>query len=69
MGEPMDRSKLFFSRLTSKWEEAFPTLEDAIIDYIESDFGSEEHNGTVSLRRNGSILRCGNPLCFRGGMN
>src|SRR5690349_11297329 len=66
MGEPMDRSKLFFPP-TRKWEEAFPTLEDAIIDYIESDFGGEERNGTVSLRRQGGILRCGNPLCFHGG--
>jgi hypothetical protein len=67
MGEPMDRSKLFFARPTSKWGEAFPALEDAIIDYVESDFGGEERNETVSLRSQGGVLPCGNPLCFRGG--
>jgi hypothetical protein len=66
LGEPMDRSRLFFPP-TSEWEKAFPTLEDAIIHYIESDFSGEERKGIVSLRRQGGILPCGNPLCFRGG--
>jgi hypothetical protein len=67
MGEPMDRSNRIFAPLTSSFDDAYPTLEDATIRYTEFDFGSEETKGIISFRRQGGLLRCGNPRCFRGG--
>jgi len=62
----MDRSNRWF-KPTDKFSEAFPTLEDAIFRYSEYDFGSKEGSGVFSLRREGGVLRCGNPHCQRGG--
>jgi hypothetical protein len=67
MGQPMDRSNRPFSPETNSFEEAYPTLEDAIIYYTEFDFGNEETKCIISLRRQGGLLRCGNSRCFRGG--
>jgi hypothetical protein len=35
MGDVMDRSKRFFVKFDSSFEQAFPTLEDAVIEYTE----------------------------------
>ena len=75
MGEPMDRSRRVFCAL-SRFEAAFPTLEDAIFEYEVYDFGNEQPNpyaqGSSSTRwfrmaSNGGLLRCENPRCQRGG--
>lgn len=66
MGEPLDRSNRFFG-LTSKFESAYPQLEDAIIRFTESDFGNDPKPGVWSLRSNGGQMRCSNPSCNRGG--
>ena len=68
MGEPKDRSKLFIPP-TRFFDEAFPTLEDAVLRFQEFEYGEPtRRRGIFSLRREGSgILRCGNSLCHRGG--
>jgi hypothetical protein len=69
MGELMDRSNRVFGSLT-KFDEAFPDLEDAIVEWEETGAGLDEWSRgphTVSLRHRGGLLRCSNPLCRRGG--
>ena len=66
MGEPLDRSNRFFG-LTTKFESAYPQLEDAIIRFTESEFGNNPKPGVWSLRSNGGQMRYSNPRCNRGG--
>jgi hypothetical protein len=67
MGEPMDRSGRIFSRPTKSFEEAFPTLENAVLRYEVFDFGTPKGKGIFSLREEGGLMRCRNPRCYRGG--
>jgi hypothetical protein len=66
MGIPLDRSNRLLG-LTDSFATAFPTLDDAIIRYTESDFGNDPRQGVWSLKHNGGQMRCGNPRCYRGG--
>ncbi len=66
MGEPLDRSNRWLG-LTTKFESAYPQLEDAIIKFTESDFGNNPKSGVWSLRIEGGQMRCSNPRCNRGG--
>jgi hypothetical protein len=66
MSKPMDRSDRLF-KPTNRFDEAFPTLEDATIHYTEFEFGNEDTKGIVSLRREGGIMRCRNTRCIDGG--
>lgn len=67
MGTPMDRSNRPFAPLTASFEEAFPTLEDAVIRYTEYDFGTKLTTRIDRLRRDGGLIRCRKPRCFDGG--
>lgn len=69
MGEPMDRSKRIFQTQVKSFEEAFPTLEGAVLEYIEFEYGEPKGGRRkFDLRRErGGVLRCGNRLCYRGG--
>jgi hypothetical protein len=68
MGQPMDRSQRIFAPQTDKFAEAFPTLEDAVLEYIEYDFGQAQTGKRWhSLRTEGGLMRCGNSRCHRGG--
>jgi hypothetical protein len=66
MGEPMDRSRRIFMKPTS-FEKGFPTLEQAIVEYTESDFVLPTRSGSWYLRDEGGLMSCGNPSCRRGG--
>lgn len=68
MGIPLERSAGLFGTST-KFESEFPTIEDAIIRFTESDFGNDPKMGAWSLRSNGPVMSCGNPRCQRGGYN
>ena len=56
-----------FLGTTSDFDKSFPTLKDAIIKFVESDFGNSPRQGVWSLRSNGPRMRCSNPRCQRGG--
>jgi hypothetical protein len=66
MGEPMDRSQRVFGRLTT-FEDAFPTVEEAVVEYTESDRGMTKRTGSFHMRYEGGLMACGNPFCRRGG--
>jgi hypothetical protein len=66
MGELKDRSRRVFGRLTT-FENAFPTVEEAIVEFTESDFGLSKRTGTFYLHEEGGMMACGNPYCRRGG--
>ncbi len=55
-----------FLGTTPDFDKAFPELKDAIINFVESDFGNDPKPGVWSLRRNGPRMRCRNPRCQRG---
>ena len=44
MGEPMDRSRRVFVE-QGPFEKAFPTLENAIIEYDEFEYGMKRRSG------------------------
>lgn len=78
MGTPLDRSNRFLSGPPTKFETAFPELEDISIAYRETGKGVSRLLGepgspetqlgrTASLRTTGGLIRCSNPLCSRGG--
>jgi hypothetical protein len=66
MGEPMDRSNRVFGRLKS-FDETFPELEDAVVEFVEKDFVFEKRSGTWHIHGQGGLMPCGNPSCRRGG--
>lgn len=69
MGEPMDRSNRVFAR-SGTFESVFPDLEDAVVEYYETDLGRPSpstYNRRHSLKLLGGLIRCGNSLCHRGG--
>ena len=67
MGEPMDRSKRVFGKL-STFEDVFPTLEQVEVTYVETDlFENEKRKGHWWLHGEGGLMPCGNPRCRRGG--
>ena len=65
MGEPMDRSNKFFGELAT-FAKAYPNIESASVEYVESSFGIEEGKHFHNVA-NGGLIRCRNPRCFRGG--
>ena len=67
MGRPMDRSKLFIDPPVKDFEVAFPTLEDAILQYTVSNFGDDTRKDRFSVREEGGLLHCRNPRCNGGG--
>ncbi|MFA5929281.1 MAG: hypothetical protein WC861_00185 [Candidatus Micrarchaeia archaeon] len=73
----MDRSMRVFGELTT-FDKAFPALEDAILEYRETGYGTYEqyqseeekkrkYDRQVSIKERGGLLRCSNPSCRRGG--
>lgn len=67
MGTPMDRTNRLFGEL-STFDEVFPELEDAIIEYTESGRFSDPLSTRVhSVRRQGDLIRCSNNSCRQGG--
>jgi hypothetical protein len=66
MGEPMDRSHRVFFKL-GPFEEAFPTLEEATVEFTEYDFLQEVRRGTWRVSGDGGLMPCGNTFCRRGG--
>jgi hypothetical protein len=69
MGEPLSRSGRIFVGPPTTFENAFPTLEDAVIEYAEGDIlrQGKELNRVASMKRVGGQLRCSNSSCYRGG--
>jgi hypothetical protein len=68
MGEPKDRSGRIFAPPTASFEEAFPTLENAVLWYTEFEYGGPTgRKSTFTLQEEGGLLRCTNPRCYRGG--
>jgi hypothetical protein len=74
MGTPMDRSNRLFGRL-AKFEEVYPELEDAILEWVEESQGvyrfrktnDTNYDNKVSLREYGDLIHCSNGLCRQGG--
>ena len=77
MGKPMDRSNRFFGAPVP-FEEAFPALEDAFIEYYEIGKGTNyekwaprprkpRYRKPVSLRTIGGCKPCSNTRCNGGG--
>jgi len=75
MGEPMDRSRRVFGRLTT-FEEAFPTIEVATISSYEVGKGihifgavdeSERRTFGEGVPFREGLVPCSNPRCGRGG--
>jgi hypothetical protein len=81
MGEPMDRSKRVFWTKNRSFEDAYPTVEAADVEYTESgsfpdlrprwatarEFNSEPRRRYHSIRHDGGLIFCSNPRCRRGG--
>jgi hypothetical protein len=71
MAIPFDRGRPMFAR-TRSFEEAFPTLEDVMIEYVESGIIGDDvltHEAPkekIRLRTFGAAVRCGNPECRTG---
>jgi hypothetical protein len=66
VGEPMDRSKRIFSK-EGRFQEIFPTLEDAWLEFTEFEYGAQKRKGKFNIRENGGLMRCSNSRCYRGG--
>lgn len=64
----MDRSNRFFAGPPTTFEEAYPNVEDAIIEWKESTLGINPSGlGRASIKELGGLIQCRNPLCRRGG--
>ncbi len=62
----MDRNNRLFGHLV-EFDEAFPELEDATIEWTETEMG-RKISGTIERSvKEGGLIRCSNPLCYRGG--
>lgn len=75
MGDLMDRSNRVFGTLV-RFEEAFPQLEDVVLEYVETGNGVYSWNkptpqnkyvNKVSMKEYGGVIRCSNGLCRQGG--
>lgn len=74
MGEPMDRSNRVFLKPYSSFAEAFPQLEEVLMESYETGKGvfrwgdAEKQNlyGSPLPLRQG-LIHCSNPFCRRGG--
>ncbi len=67
----MDRSNRVFVQQTS-FDQAYPELQDVIIEYKQYMLGSPAGQGKDlperhSVRNHGGVIRCNNPLCNNGG--
>jgi hypothetical protein len=67
----MDRTNHVFGRYTT-FDEAYPTLSDAVIDYKQYMFGSSAADSEnlpehYSIRNGGGVIDCKNPACVGGG--
>jgi len=79
MGEPADWSNRFFVDMAKTFEETYPELEDALVEWKESgnntdrpDFLSknkdQKFNSRFSIKENhGTLISCSNTLCKKGG--
>lgn len=77
MGKPADWSNRLFVPVTEKFEEAYPELEDAIIEWKEEGKGigisltpkekEQKFNRKMNVRKEGTLIRCSNDFCYRGG--
>jgi len=74
MGTPMERSKRAFGQ-EGKFEDVFPQLEDAIVEWIEGPWGGSvsekgkkgEYENKVSMKEYGGLFHCSSGLCRDGG--
>ena len=64
-------SKFVFANKVS-FEEAFPEIEDLIVEVEESGQGVSERNCKRTYRKQnlpGEYINCSNPLCYNGGFS
>jgi hypothetical protein len=73
MIEPLDRGGRFFFRPTATFETAFPTLDDARVEFIEHGKGGAEdetadllEKKSVRLKGFGGAIKCSDPECHGG---
>ena len=66
MGIPKDRSRLVFMD-EGPFEQAFPTLSDAVAEYVEWDYAIKKRAGTWHVKELGGLMACANERCRRGG--
>lgn len=66
MGIPKDRSRLVFMQ-HGPFERAFPTLDDAVAEYVEWDYAIKKREGTWRVKEYGGLMACANERCRRGG--
>ena len=68
MGTLSEQSQPFLAKRTS-FSEAYPTVESAVVRYVESDFGSDYPPDAWNLISSGPRMSCKNDRCNRGGYN
>lgn len=68
MGIPMRRDRRLFSELAT-FEDAFPQLEDAIVEYREEGEGASGTTGRAAAAAETleGLIPCSNPACRSGG--
>lgn len=68
MGIPMRRDRRLFSELTT-FEDAFPQLEDAVVEYREEGKGATGGTGRAAASDESleGLIPCSNPGCRSGG--
>lgn len=66
MGQPMDRTKAIFVSQTT-FAEAFPRLEDIIVEGTIGESAYERDPIRFSLRERGGLILCPNSNCWSGG--
>lgn len=62
----MDRSNRLFGPLV-EFDETFPELEDATIEWTETEMGRKISGTMQRSIKEGGLIRCTNPFCYRGG--
>lgn len=73
MGRPMDRSNRLFGREVPSFDQAYPMLNNATIEYYETGEGTEPFRGRkkeaygTPVRVWTGLIPCSNPRCNRGG--
>lgn len=68
MGIPMRRDRRLFSELAT-FEDAFPQLEDAVVEYREEGKGATGVTGRAAASDETleGLIPCSNPACRSGG--
>lgn len=60
MGKPMDRSKFVFGVMKQEtFDQGFPSLEDAVVNFVEFEDEISKRYGRWHLARQNGLMPCG----------